>query len=123
MVYRIGTTNVELNFAHLDSMSNYLTAVDRLETINEKKSKENDLSYLVRSGNEILHFFDTVCGEGAAKAAFGDHVDIRELFREYFAFIDAVKAEFEAVSKEVLASFPATDHTNEAAPLTNDEAD
>lgn len=102
MIYHIGRAEIELNIAALDNLTDYYESVEKLASAVQEDGEAN-LAYVIRTGKAMLQFFDTVCGEGTAKAAFGEHVDIRELYKAYYQFIADVKTQMDAIAQDMEA--------------------
>ena len=132
MTYRIGKASIELNIAELDNLTDYYRSVEALASAVQEDGEAN-LAYVIRSSKAMLDFFDTVCGEGTAKAAFGEHVDIRELHKAYYKFIADIKTEMDAIAHDLEAYAKSEHHTAmpetaelpaaKKAVIVSDEAD
>lgn len=101
MTFHIGDADVALELDYLDNVDDYFGAVDALRESIDKRADESSLEYMHRCANMICTFFDSTCGEGTAKAAFGDRIHIRKLFKSYHDFIDAVNTELNAIAVEL----------------------
>lgn len=93
--YIVNGVEVEYDTFDLDAMELFDGEVTRLRDSVKASQKQaedsgNYIEMLREQGENILDFFDTVLGEGAAQKIFGSRMNIKELLNGYRDFIKNV---------------------------------
>lgn len=95
--YVINGHEVEYDTFDLANMELYDSEVRRIDgsvrSLNPQSIGDRYLAVLREQAESLLDFFDTVLGEGQARAIFGDRMNVRDIFTAYRKFTEDVAKE------------------------------
>ncbi|MCD8356258.1 MAG: hypothetical protein LUE11_06770 [Clostridia bacterium] len=102
MSYQIGKAEFNFSLEYLDSMEDYYAGINEISAMKDFDPGVDDaVEYIRNCCEHITQFFDNVVGEGTSKAAFGERVNVKELYAAYHKFLSDTQAEQDEIIKVV----------------------
>lgn len=105
--YVINGVEIQHDTFDVEAIALWDQEVDRVaeESQRPRKDGETPAAQLRRICQAMLDLFDRVCGEGTARAVFGDRVNIKAIYEGYTAFSQQINENIQGFAQEASVLF------------------